>query len=464
MSDRIWGWIAALYIVACVLLGGASAAGAAANGVLQLVALILIVALAWRGRSGSAPGAGTRTLILIIGAWLLWNLVQLVPLPASLWASLPGRSGVAESLRELGATLPSMPLSLAPRRTLDSLLWLLPPAAAFFLVLRLPSGERRRVATAVLAVAVLSVALGAFQVMGGEGSPLRFYAITNPSSPVGFFANKNHLATLLLCALPIAAALGGRDASSRGGRTRRHSARMIYGSIAFFLLIGIALNESMAGYALLLPAGVAALLIYWREASGQTSRRAWLGLAALVLAFVGFAAAGPISSEALSNKLSSEPASRRVLTAKTLEAAGDHFPVGSGLGSFAQIYRTYEDPADAVFQFANHAHNDYAEIALEQGVPGILLVLLFLLWWGRRSLAAWQGSFSGAGLGRAASVIVGIVLFHSIVDYPIRTSAIAALFAIACALLIQAPIPEAKGRRSGEGTTGEGGARHLEAD
>jgi O-antigen ligase len=462
VSERVWGWIAAAFAVACVLLGGASAAGAVANGVLQAIAIVLIVLMAWSPRSGASPAAGTPTLVLIVGAYLLWGLLQLIPLPAGLWESLPGRAPVASALRSIGVEPGAMPISLTPRRTVESLLWLLPPTAAFFLVLRLPSRERRRVAMAILAAALASIVLGAFQVMGGEGSRLRFYAITNPSSPVGFFANKNHLATLLLCALPLAAALGGRSAGAQGQRTRRHSGRMIYASIAAFILIGVAINGSMAGYALLIPVSFAAVLIYRREVNRQTPKGAVYILGALIAAFVAFAAFGPISSEKLADKFTTDPASRQVLTPRTLQAAGDHFPVGSGLGSFQQVYRTYEDPADATRQFANHAHDDYAEIALELGLPGLVLVLLFLLWWGRRSLAAWPGDFSAASLARAGSVIVGVVLFHSLVDYPIRTSAIAALFAAACALLIQPPIPAAVVRSAEEER--EGGARHLSAE
>ena len=84
----------------------------------------------------------------------------------------------------------------------------------------------------------------------------------------------------------------------------------------------------------------------------------------------------------------------------------------------------------------NHAHNDYLEIALELGLPGLVLVLLFALWWLRRSLAVWREDSPFIASGRAGSVIIGLVLMHSLVDYPIRSSAIAAIFAIGCALLV----------------------------
>ncbi|TMJ16064.1 MAG: O-antigen ligase domain-containing protein, partial [Alphaproteobacteria bacterium] len=290
MRDRHWGWLASVYVALCLLLGGASAAGAVANGFLQVAGLAILVLLAWvRGEPRSLP-QGTWTLVALVCAFLLWGLVQLVPLPWGLWSGLPGRPPIAEALGLLGAEPATMPLSLAPVRTVDSLLWLIPPSAVFFLLLRLPSSERRRVAMAALGVALLSIALGAFQVLGGDQSPLRFYDITNPTSPVGFFSNKNHLATLLLCSLPVAAALAGRNAGKDRDSSRRHSARMVYGSVGLFIAIGVAINGSMAGYGLLLPAAFASLLIYRRAATGKTSGKGLLLLVGLLVAFIGFSA------------------------------------------------------------------------------------------------------------------------------------------------------------------------------
>ena len=463
MRDRTWAILASAYLVLCVLLGGASAAGAAANGFLQLLALVLIVLIAWTRWDAPAP-PGTRTLVAIVAAYLVWALAQLVPVPASLWASLPGRAPISGALAAMGAAPGSMPLSLNPQGTVQSLLSLLPPVAAFLLVLRLPSRGRRTVAVTVVGIALVSILLGVFQLLAGEGSPLRPYRITNPGAPVGFFANKNHLATLLLCSLPLVAALAGAQVARERDSLRKNSRLVIYGSLALFLTVGLAINESLAGYVLLVPAMFVSALIYQRTTTGRISPLA-LGLLGLLAAgFVAVAFAGPLSTEQFSSKLTDQPASRRVMTATTVEAAKDFFPVGTGLGSFQQVYRTYEDPATVSRGFANHAHNDHAEIALELGLPGILLVLLFALWWARWTVSAWRGDFSGIALARAASAILGLVLMHSFVDYPIRTSAVAALFAAACALLLPAPRGQAGAAAREAAEAPAPGARHLKAE
>lgn len=151
------------------------------------------------------------------------------------------------------------------------------------------------------------------------------------------------------------------------------------------------------------------------------------------------------------------------MAATTVEAIKGSFPAGTGLGSFPQVYRTYEDPAAIGSELVNHAHNDYLEFVLELGLPGLVLILAFIFWWAWRMIGIWRSNFEGAGLGRAGSVLVLVVVLHSMVDYPIRTSAIAALVAVGCALMIPA---NAGARRTTRGIP-EGeptDLRHLEAD
>lgn len=464
MADRAIGYLGLGYLALCLLLGGASAAGALANGLLQLLAVLLIVMILWTRRD--APLSGARGLVWIVGLFVLLCLASLFPLPPAWWTQLPGRAPVVHGFSILGMPLPSLPVSLDPQGTIASLLSVLPPAAIFLLALHSTNGERRRLAWLVVAIAVASIVLGAFQLFGGAGSPLRFYAITNADSPVGFFANTNHLATLVLCSLPLTAVLAARSISGRsGGRARRSSGMITSVAVAAFLAVGIGIIGSLAGYGLFFPAAMGSLLIYKRASMGRVPTKWLAALAALFVMFLALALAGPLNEQALSKKLDANPSSRKVIAERTIEAASDFMPLGSGLGTFQNIYRTYDDPNRIDREYVNHAHNDYVEVALELGAPGLLLLLLFLAWWGRRTLRAWRGDFEGASLARAGSVAIGVVLLHSLVDYPIRTAAIAALFAVACAFLVPYVAPRARVRAEpADSADGGGGLRHLEAD
>jgi O-antigen ligase len=146
----------------------------------------------------------------------------------------------------------------------------------------------------------------------------------------------------------------------------------------------------------------------------------------------------------------------------SLVAIKDSFPVGTGLGTFSSIYRRHEDPQQAAREYTNRAHNDYLELALEAGMVGALVILLFIAWWGKRSIEAWRSDAKGGQMARSGSVIVGVILLHSLVDYPVRMAAIAAVFAVGCAFLV----PHL--RRSAPSRAADTGPRealkHLEAE
>jgi hypothetical protein len=55
-----------------------------------------------------------------------------------------------------------------------------------------------------------------------------------------------------------------------------------------------------------------------------------------------------------------------------------------------------------------------------------------------------------------------VLLLHSVADYPLRTSALAAVFALGCAFLVPPRTRERRAKETSEPKTG--GLRHLEAD
>jgi O-antigen ligase len=137
----------------------------------------------------------------------------------------------------------------------------------------------------------------------------------------------------------------------------------------------------------------------------------------------------------------SSASSRQEMFKTTVRAAKDFAPFGSGLGSFQRVYQLYEDPAEVTNTYVIHAHNDYAEIALELGIPGILLVLAFLLWWAVAVWRVWRSAEAGPFV-RAASIASAVVLVHSLVEFPLRTAALSACFAFCAALLADRRAPQ----------------------
>lgn len=135
----------------------------------------------------------------------------------------------------------------------------------------------------------------------------------------------------------------------------------------------------------------------------------------------------------------------RVLFAKNvLTAVHDFMPLGSGAGTFVPIYQLFERPVDLVRVYANRAHNDLLEWWLEAGVIGLVLMAAFAIWFAVTTFKIWRHAPAGGEridqtLARAATLVVGLLVIHSLVDYPLRTAAIQAIAAFACALMIAPP-------------------------
>ena len=121
-------------------------------------------------------------------------------------------------------------------------------------------------------------------------------------------------------------------------------------------------------------------------------------------------------------------------------------PLGSGLGTFVPVYAMFEKPEDAQDTYVNRAHNEILEVWLETGVLGLALTVLFVIWLVRRSIEIWRSAPApGASqldwsLIRAATIVPALLLAHSLVEFPLRTGAIMAVMAFACALLIEPPV------------------------
>ena len=93
--------------------------------------------------------------------------------------------------------------------------------------------------------------------------------------------------------------------------------------------------------------------------------------------------------------------------------------------------------------FVNHAHNDLLEVAIETGLPGIAAMLLFAAWWLERARAILARRRTSP-YPLAALMVVGVIAVHSAVDYPLRTAAVASLFALCCVIVQRNPAKEAR--------------------
>ena len=433
MTGKLRIAIAPAYLALCLLLGG-STQGIWANAALQLLAILIIAWAFLVPRGGSAPKPARQLLALFVAAIALFAL-QLLPLPPFVWTSLPGREIVVEGRQLLGLPLGWSSISLAPYDTLATLPALLPPLAVLVAIFWLRSDSAAWLAVALIGATFLGILVGLLQVSSAEPttSPWYFYKFSSFGLATGLFANSNHMASLLLLAIPFTVALGALARRKTTEPRKRYAILALTAGGLGVILVGLVLNRSLAGLGLGIPVTVASVLMVTRM--GRTAKLGTIGLAlAALLAFVVLVFS-PVSDRLVANGAAASVSTRQAMLVHSLEAVNEYHVVGSGFGTFQRVYRMFEEPERLGRELINHAHNDYLETALETGLAGVVMVLIFLAWWmaavGRMLATPSADEFAKAGaIGSAA------ILLHSAVDYPLRTSAIAVAFAVCLALII----------------------------
>jgi len=460
-----------LLVILTIVLGGSNLNNIPANAILQLAAVPVLAAALYRLLICPSIARDARTSLFLLGSGLLVPLAQLAPLPEALWRWLPFRDLAGSVLILLGAPPGGGPISLAPFLTAVSYLTLLPALTIFLAVLSFNTRERVGILMVFNGMALASAFLGLLQFSQNSPRGAYLYADMGAGDVVGFFANRNHFAALMYAATPFSVAwilMALRPPQERGvDEVQRHRSRttsgrrsraaqslwdlfdwrLLFAGVAgfFILVVACVMARSRAGVALLMLTLVAvSLLPNWRglrstgpKVIGSKALAALAGFSLLFALEYGF-------SRLLARFEADPLQDARVTIAKnTWGTALKALPTGTGLGTFQQIYGAMEPTRDVIsYAVVNHAHNDYLELALETGAPGIAIIVVFLAWLFFRSRDIWRAydETSSIYLTRAASLTIGLLLLHSSVDYPLRTHALMGAFAMCCALLAPQPV------------------------
>lgn len=445
MRFSLWLFLVAAFLVFCILFGGGALPYRLSETAVRLASLTVLffaLSLWFRTPVSKRP----KWIIPFCIAPTLYFIAQLIPVPRGFWGNL-GNSALPAPVFAL---LPYPPdwttTSLAPTATRLALFGLAPPVAAFIATLFLDWRERRVLICVLTALGVVSVGLGFLQVAQGSESDLRFYTDTGPT-PVGFFANRNHFAALLYSLLVMAigwiAMLLKQRTAARGQSRRVAFVAFAVTSVLLFSICQFVTNSRMGlalhGVALVLGYSMLLVPLTANVLFRRLRLAAAAGAALILFLFVFYGLAGMADRF----DTASQGSDRLNFALTTLEAAKSFFPVGAGMGAFGQVFDAFQ-PKEQILPglFVNHAHNDYAELLLETGLFGLLWMMAFIVWWTRSALqgrsvdfVTLDGSdFDPTIIRRVGLLVTGLLLFHSLVDYPLRTEALAALFGFACAL------------------------------
>lgn len=422
-------------LVFCCLLGGGASGFSVPNVAIYVLSTICLAVLVYDGGFASAVAALPRTWVILLTLIWLFPLLQLVPLPPALWEQLPGRGVDAAVRQAIGSDGKWNAMSLSPT---DGFVAFFGSTVFTVLLLSTVSLERKEMRIllwAICAFGFLNILIGAFQLTSG-GQYFDFYRSGHRANVIGFFANRNHTALFLAGTIGIWTYLV--LTAERLGPLSRYAGMIAFAGATFFLF-GIIGTTSRAGLAMGAAALTASLAIVLMRS--QLIRN----IKYVAVLFVG--AALPITtiltSERFENVLrrfdSVTADLRWSIWEQSWTVAQIYAPFGTGLGTFRAAYDRWEPIAMVSPQYVNNAHNDYLEMFIEGGIPGLLLLLaavvLVLVRIGCVTPRIIRTKLASVYLPVALFIL--FTLLHSSVDYPLRRLAIIGPFAVCLAILLR---------------------------
>jgi len=413
-----------------------------------------------------SPVAVCLAALFLVGIW------QVVPLPRSLLAPLsPAAARLYEQLlpgqpetlpegvdRPRTSSPPGSTLSLYPGATRRELSRLLAVFLVFAVVRNnlASTAALRRLSVAALVNGTL---LSLFALAQFFSAPPKTVYWTYPAlgQVFGPFINRNHFPYYVnMCiglgiGLLLSRSSGGSDSSGKTegilsteetpSLTRiLHDPPALWICLALGLMLSsVVLCRSRGGMLALIGAAVLCALLARLRIAGSFRLGAVVLVGAVALTLSCWFGLDLIK-ERLDTFWSGEAFDNRLpLWKRSLPIAAD-FPLwGTGYGTYGYVeplYRFDVPPQEAPILY-DHAHNDYLEIVVECGVPGLLLALLAIAVvyrLGYRALGRSKGGPS-AGLTLGALFAFTTLVLHSFGDFGAHVPAITLLATVLAAHL-----------------------------
>ena len=387
------------------------------------------------------PGAGSRIILLaatLVGVAVFWCFAQAwMPAPAGIAHDIWSEASALLALSE--GQIPAPVISVNPQASVSGALCLSGYCLVFFLCYRIAVVERR----AVRLLAIITLAGTAYALYGialelsGSGYVLWYERDFEPGNLSSTFPNRNafadYAALCLMCgyALMYRARIRREDLD-RGWLSAAISVSVFYlrrnGWLIYacaILFISILMTHSRGG---LLVTMVSLTVLAGCAMRNALNRKfALISIVLLaVCAAILFGLVGGATMERFS-RIDTASLERYEIFALTIKAIGDHPILGTGLGTFSDIFAAYR--TETLLPQIDFAHNSFLENALEMGLPaatlfyaGLMALFIFFV----RSLVANGHTHPYPAL---AISTMALGFSHSLFDYPDQFPAVAITFA-----------------------------------
>ncbi len=410
------------------------------------VVAITAIAVLVEGRRYPAIKIGVILFpLLLIATGLSWALVQTLPLGSL----LPAHPAWAVAGEALGRELTGM-ISVNPSQTRWALLHWATAAAvltgSYFLARR--DSNANILLNGMLLMMALAAVYGLARLSFSFDKILWFDERAGSYLTAGFI-NRNSAATYFGMGTVAALGLLLHKARRIVTRSREASGRDIAhlwtggisGSLGFSLVVFVVLfvallaTGSRGGIGFTVVALLVLILLYSLRQDARRERSltgpgwvlivfASVVLITGILEMSGARVLGRLMEQGLAST------ARLDTYQRTLAAIGDYAWIGSGLGTFQDVFPAYRLEIAAGRQVWDKAHNDYLELILGLGIPASMLVLAGLSGLVWKAISGFFNRRRNAHFAAIAVASAVLVALHSLVDFSLQMQANALAFAL----------------------------------
>ncbi len=380
-----------------------------------------------------------KPLVVVLGLFQIWQLLQFTPLPPQLLNIVSPNSFAIQQFFVNDAwmtiSLDVVASKIAFMKGLSYYLLLI-----VTLVLINTYHRLKWLMLTFVVAGTLQAVYGSLQALSGNDLTW-FLGLKNADTANGSFIYKNHFANFLLLCLAIGvgymvAGLVQTSALNRKDKMRHMLNTFLAGKAAVrialaIMVIALVLSRSrMGNSAFFMAITLTGVLALWLI-KNKNKNLALLLVSLLVIdTFILGAYFGIDKVKQRIEQTSMASETRDEVNVYSLELIKQFPETGTGGGSFYSTFPSVQ--GNDVFGYYDHAHDDYAQFAVEYGLPatiGLGMIVLLSLW---HALVAMRErrSVLMQGLGFGSSMAIIGMLMHISVDFQLQAPANAAYFVI----------------------------------
>jgi O-antigen ligase len=386
---------------------------------------------------------------LPIVLFVLLVLVQLTPLPESFLGNISPNTIETRSrlLQDLPQTSAPELLTFYREATVRQLRLLLAVAAIFVVVVNVFQRIEpiRRLLIAMTFIGLAEAVLALAQDLSHSDSIYWTIRVYDGLALAGSFVNHSHFGQFMNLSIGAAIALFLLEWHEGHAQPDQHNARPFKAgeaALAIFTIVtgsvALLLSLTRGGMISMLVAAAFSFMVLRFKIRGRSQLVKTISLCAVLIALAVAWSGFDHVYHRMSSLTESRAGNWRGQMLKDVFAAWKLYPIfGTGLGTFRVVFPMFDH--SQTLAVATHAENEYAQLLVETGEIGLVLIIVFLA-------TVWR-SFAQAIRGRATSataVAIGLsfglvaILIHSLSDFGQHIPANAAMTAVTCGLIVSA--------------------------